>query len=51
MDGYERGVIQSYYFVPEEKKEQMLKYRAVKQPIYMREFPVAWRDIDKNIES
>jgi len=49
MDGYERGIIQSYYFIPEEKKTQMLKYRAVKQPIYMREFPVAWRDIDKNV--
>mmetsp|Transcript_4344 Transcript_4344/g.6371 ORF Transcript_4344/g.6371 Transcript_4344/m.6371 type:complete len:621 (-) Transcript_4344:121-1983(-) len=49
IDGYKEGVIKSYYFVPEEKKQQMRQYRAVKKPIYMREFPVSWRDIDKGI--
>ncbi len=49
IDGYKEGVIKSFYFVPEEKKYQMQKYRAVKLPIYMREFPVSWRDIDKGI--
>ena len=48
-DGYETGVIKSFYFVPKEKKYQMRKYRPVKLPIYMREFPVSWRDIDKGI--
>jgi hypothetical protein len=48
-DGHEEGIINSYYFVPNDKKEQMTKYRAVKLPIYMREFPVSWRDIDKGI--
>lgn len=48
-DGFEYGVMKSYYFVPKEKKDQMRKYRSVKLPIYMREFPVSWRDIDKGI--
>ncbi len=48
-DGYQEGVINSYYFVPKEKKLQMRTYKAVKLPIYMREFPVSWRDIDKGI--
>jgi len=28
----------------------MKKYQPVKKPIYMREFPTSWRDIDKGIE-
>jgi hypothetical protein len=48
-EGYDDGLIKSYYFVPKDKKDQMRKYRAVKLPIYMREFPVSWRDIDKGI--
>jgi hypothetical protein len=49
QEGYEEGILNSYYFVPKEKKQQMRKYRAVKLPIYMREFPTSWRDIDKGI--
>jgi len=51
LEGYEDGIIKSYYFTPTEKKDQMLKYRAVKLPIYMREFPVSWRDIDKGVSN
>ena len=29
---------------------QMKQYMAVKKPIYMREFPISWRDIDKGID-
>ena len=47
--GYELGHLQSYYFLPEEKKNQMIQYYPVKVPLYMREFPVGWRDIDKGI--
>lgn len=50
LDGYLDGTLQSYYFVPDEKKYQMTVYKPVKLPIYMREFPAAWRDIDRNIE-
>ena len=49
QEGYELGHLQSYYFLPEEKKNQMIQYYPVKVPLYMREFPVGWRDIDKGI--
>ena len=49
LDGYELGHVQSWYFTPKAKKAQMTKYFPVKKPIYMREFPVSWRDIDKGI--
>jgi len=49
LDEYENGAINSYYFYPNDKKYQMRDYRAVKLPIYMREFPTSWRDIDKGI--
>jgi len=44
-DGWENGVIRSWYFTLEDKYE-MEMYTAVRQPIYMREFPTAWRMID-----
>ena len=47
--GHERGSLPSFYFFPDEKKFQMDQYMAVKLPIYMREFPVSWRDIDRGI--
>ncbi len=48
--GYELGHLNSYYFLPAEKKYQMTKYHAVKVPLYMREFPTSWRDIDRGID-
>jgi len=50
LEGYELGTMKSYYFVPIERKYQMVHYKPVKYPIYMREFPTAWRDIDRGIE-
>jgi GR25 family glycosyltransferase involved in LPS biosynthesis len=50
LEGYNEGTIQSYYFVPADKYNQMRKYHAVKKPIYHEEFPIAWMDIDKGIE-
>jgi len=50
LEGYEDGTMESYYFFPDERKEQMKKYYPVKKPIYMREFPTSWLDIDKGIE-
>ena len=34
----------------DDKVNQMRQYMPVKLPIYMREFPISWRDIDKGIE-
>jgi len=50
LDGYEDGTMESYYFIPDDKKDQMTKYHAVKLPLYMREFPTSWLNIDKGIE-
>ncbi|KAL7527352.1 hypothetical protein ACHAXR_001910 [Thalassiosira sp. AJA248-18] len=50
LDGYKDGTMDSYYFYPDERINQMKKYMPVKKPIYMREFPASWRDIDKEID-
>lgn len=50
LEGHELGKLKSYYVAPIDKKYQMLKYFPVKQPIFMREFPTSWRDIDKGID-
>ena len=49
IEGYENGTIKSWYFFPEDRHEEMQKYRSVRLPLYMREFPTSWRDIDKGI--
>jgi len=51
LEGYDIGAINSYYFTPAFKKKAMKKYAAVEQPFYAREFPVSWRDIDKDINN
>ena len=50
LEGFEKGTFQSYYFFPDEKNFEMTKYMPVKLPIYMREFPTSWRNIDKGID-
>lgn len=50
LEGYEEGTMQSYYFIPDDRKLEMRQYRSVRKPIYMREFPTSWRDIDKGIK-
>jgi len=50
LDGYRDGTQESYYFFPDERFNQMKQYMPVKKPIYMREFPISWRDIDKGID-
>merc|ERR1719491_664217 len=49
LEGYERGVINSFYFFPKHKKGAYQRYEKVGQPFFAREFPVSWRDIDKGI--
>jgi len=50
LEGYKDGTMKSFYFVPEERVLQMRSYIPVRKPIYCREFPVSWRDIDHGIE-
>lgn len=49
LKGADDGTMDSYYFTPPDKMDQMKEYKPVKKPIYMREFPVSWRDIDHNV--
>jgi len=50
LDGYKDGTMRSWYFTPEERVLQMRSYIPVRKPIYCREFPISWRDIDKGID-
>jgi len=49
LQGYEEGIIDSYYFAPIGQKFVMRDYVPVKQAFYAREFPASWRDIDKGV--
>jgi hypothetical protein len=48
--GGNNGTIASYYFVPENRREEMTRYEPLRGPFYAREFPTAWYDINKNVE-
>jgi hypothetical protein len=50
-DGYLKGVINSYYYIPKENKQDLKHYISLKEPLWAREFPVGWRDIDHNVET
>jgi hypothetical protein len=50
LEGYKDGTMRSWYFTPEERVQQMREYIPVRKPIYCREFPTSWRDIDQGIE-
>jgi GDP-fucose protein O-fucosyltransferase len=50
--GYEMGIIDSYYYVPEHLKSlhsTMRSYNPVQPGYWMQEFPVAWRLIDTGV--
>ena len=49
--GYEHGEINSYYYIPMGNKYELRKYYPIKGELWSREFPVAWRDIDHDLES
>jgi len=50
LEGHEDGTMLSWYFTPSERVEQMRSYIPVRKPIYCREFPTSWRDIDRGID-
>ncbi len=45
--GYLTGGLQNTYFLPAKWKKEMSIYQAIHKPLYGRDFPVAWRDIDR----
>jgi GDP-fucose protein O-fucosyltransferase len=50
---YEQGVINSYYYVPQNHQEfrNILRtYHGVRQAFWQQEFPVCWRDIDHDVD-
>jgi hypothetical protein len=47
LEGFQNGTMDSWYFAPEERYDEMQFYWPTRPPFYMREFPTAWRDIDK----
>jgi hypothetical protein len=47
--GWEYGEINSYYYAPKEFKNEMRSYMGIKGPLWAREFPVGWRDIDHDL--
>lgn len=49
LHGYQNGTIQSYHFVPAERRYDMARFMPPSPPFWTREFPLAWRDIDKGI--
>lgn len=49
LPGYENGELNSYYYVPVRNKDQMRVYHAIRAPMWAREFPIGWRDIDQDL--
>ena len=49
--GYENGVLpDSYYYTPQGARDAMHRYSVLHGAFFKREFPIGWRDIDKDIE-
>lgn len=48
LPGAERGELNSFYFSPEHKIHQMRQYMPVKLPLFMRDFPTAWINLEKD---
>ena len=48
-EGYQEGQINSYYYIERKHKHEVRHYVSVLPPMWAREFPVGWRDIDHDI--
>jgi hypothetical protein len=51
--GWEQGILGSYYYAPQslaQKREIMRTYKALEPGFWTQEHPVAWRDIDHDVE-
>lgn len=40
----------SFYYIPRHTRNEMSNFRAVRLPSFLREYPVAWRDIDNDVQ-
>ena len=50
LPGYELGQLNSYYYVPREHKHAMRHYMGVHGPLWAREFPLGWRDLNHDVD-
>jgi len=50
LEGYKDGTMKSWYFTPANFVLEMRSYRPVRQPFFIREFPIGWRDIDQGTD-
>eukprot|EP00934_Nitzschia_sp_Nitz4_P008577 Nitzschia sp. Nitz4//scaffold179_size51476//34375//36661//NITZ4_006929-RA/size51476-augustus-gene-0.1-mRNA-1//1//CDS//3329539225//8567//frame0 len=50
LPGWEKGEINSYFYVPLRHKLAMKTYKSIHAPMWSREFPTGWRDIDHDLE-
>jgi hypothetical protein len=50
LPGYERGQENSFFYIPNRQKFDLKHYHPLTAPLWAREFPVAWRDIDHDLE-
>ena len=44
--GYLDGKLESYFYVPLDKREEIAEYSSLRGPLWGREFPTSWRQID-----
>jgi GDP-fucose protein O-fucosyltransferase len=48
-NGWEQGIVNSWYYIPREQKEALRVYMPLSPPLWAREFPLAWRDLNHGI--
>ena len=50
LEGYEKGIINSYYYAPDFVHLRMRMYFPIWEPYWAREYSNSWRQIDKDID-
>ncbi len=48
-EGYLDGKLESYFYVPRENRDDISIYSSLRGPLWGREFPTAWRQIDYDL--
>lgn len=48
--GYAKGELNSFYYAQPKHKFEQRYYRSLEGPLWGREFPVGWRDIDNDVK-
>jgi hypothetical protein len=48
-EGWQQGIINSWYYIPKRRIDEVREYRPIAPAMWSREFPVAWRDLNHGI--